>query len=57
MSTQLALPLGLRDDATFENFFPGENNHCILIIDTHGYVSDSDTEDSDEIIHTNDTPR
>ena len=35
----------------------GENNHCILIIDTHGYVSDSDTEDSDEIIHTNDTPR
>ncbi len=29
MSTQLALPLGLRDDATFDNFFLSTNQHCV----------------------------
>ncbi len=28
MNTQLALPLGLRDDATFDNFYKGVNEHC-----------------------------
>ncbi len=32
MSTQLALPLGLRDDATFDNFFPGVNAHCVTAL-------------------------
>ncbi|MGA2654499.1 MAG: DnaA regulatory inactivator Hda [Gammaproteobacteria bacterium] len=26
---QLALPLGLRDDATFNNFYEGVNTHCV----------------------------
>ncbi|HLF66372.1 MAG TPA: DnaA regulatory inactivator Hda, partial [Gammaproteobacteria bacterium] len=29
MSTQLALPIGLRDDATFDNFFPATNQQCV----------------------------
>jgi DnaA family protein len=32
MSTQLALPLGLRDDATFDNFFQGVNAHCVTAL-------------------------
>jgi DnaA family protein len=32
MSTQLALPLGLRDDATFDNFFLGVNQHCVTAL-------------------------
>lgn len=32
MSTQLALPLGLRDDATFDNFFQGVNAHCVAAL-------------------------
>ena len=29
MSQQLALPVNLRDDATFTNFYPGDNTHLI----------------------------
>lgn len=32
MSTQLALPLGLRDDATFDNFYEGVNTHCVAAL-------------------------
>lgn len=30
--TQLALPLGLRDDATFDNYFPATNAHCVTAL-------------------------
>ena len=35
----------------------GENNHCIVNTDTHEYIDSDSDEDTDTIIHTNDTPR
>jgi DnaA family protein len=32
MTTQLALPLNLREDTTFDNFFPGVNQHCVRAV-------------------------
>jgi DnaA-homolog protein len=32
MLTQLALPLGLRDDATFDNFYQGVNQHAMQAV-------------------------